>query len=77
MTVRDLIEILETYDDELEVRIGMIQEYGSNFAMDICYDIEEHTINSWYGGDYRALVLTEGTQVGIVNYEDDEDEEDY
>ena len=76
MTVRDLIEMLEEFDEDMEVRIGMIQRYGSNFAMNICEDIEEHTIRSFYGKDFKAVVLTEGNQIGTVDY-DDEDEEDY
>ena len=77
MTVRDLIDALEEFDEDMEVRIGMIQNYGSNFAMDIMCEVEEHNIRSFYGDDYRAVVLTEGGQVGTVNYEDDEEDEDY
>jgi len=74
MTVRDLIEQLEEFDDDMEVKIGMIQSYGSNFAMNICDDIvEERTIHDWDYGDYKAIVITEGGQIGTVNYEDDEE----
>jgi hypothetical protein len=76
MTVRDLIEILETYDEDMEVIIGMIQTYGSNFAMRIVNDIAEHRINTFYGKDFNAIVLTEGNQIGIVDYDDEEDWED-
>lgn len=76
MTVRDLIDALEEFDEDMEVRIGMIQNYGCNFAMDIMCDVEEHNIRSFYGDDYKAVVITEGGQVGTVNYYDDE-EEDY
>lgn len=74
MTVRDLIDTLEQFDDDMEVKIGMIQNYGSNFAMDICDEIEEHNINSFYGDDIKAIVLTEGRQIGVVEYDDDEDD---
>ena len=74
MTVRDLIDALEEFDEDIEVRIGMIQRYGSNFAMDIMCEIEEHDIRSFYGDDYRAVVITEGGQVGTVNYDDEEDD---
>ena len=74
MKVRDLIEALKQFDEDLEVRMGMIQRYGSDFAMNICEDIEEHTIKSFYGDDFRAVVLTEGNQVGTVDYNDEEDE---
>ena len=76
MKVRDLIEALEQFDEDMEVRIGMIQNYGSNFAMNIVDDVEEHTIRAFYGKDYKAVVITEGNQVGTVNYNDD-DEEDW
>ena len=76
MTVRDLIDLLEQFDEDMSVRIGMIQNYGSNFAMNICEDVEVHTVKSYYGKDYKAVVITEGNQVGVVDY-DDEDEEDY
>ena len=80
MTVRDLIEMLEEFDEDMEVRIGMIQNYGSNFAMNIVDDVAEHKIRSFYGDDFRAVVLTEGNQIGTVDYNDDdkdyEDEEE-
>lgn len=77
MTVRDLIEMLEEFDEDMEVCIGMMQKYGSDFAMDICDDIEVHKINSFYGDNYKAVVLTEGSQMGTVQYDDgEEDEED-
>lgn len=74
MTVRDLIEQLEEFDEDMEVKIGMIQNYGSNFAMEICDDVvEERTVHDWDYGDYKAVVITEGRQIGTVNYEDEED----
>jgi hypothetical protein len=74
MTVRDLIDILENFDDDMPVKIGMIQNYGSNFAMEISENnIEEHEINSWDNGNYKAVVLTEGRQLGTVDYEGEED----
>lgn len=75
MKVRDLIEELEQFDEDMEVRIGMIQNYGSNFAMNIIDDIVEHRIRSFYGEDFKAVVLTEGNQIGTVDYDDGE--EDY
>lgn len=74
MTVRDLINALEQFDEDMEVCIGMIQKYGSDFAMDIVDSVEEHTIRAYYGDDYKAVVLTEGDQIGTVNYSDDEEE---
>lgn len=77
MTVRELIEELECFDEDMEVRIGMIQNYGTNFAMNICNNVEEYKIRSFYGDDYKAVVITEGDQVGAVDYDDEEDEDDY
>ena len=71
MTVGELISILEDFDEDMEVRIGMIQNYGSNFAMNIC-DVEEHEVKAWYGENYNAVVITEGSQLGTVNYDDEE-----
>lgn len=71
MTVRDLIDMLEEFDEDMEVRIGMIQNYGSNFAMNIIDDIAEHNIRSFYGKDFTAVVITEGNQIGVVEYDDE------
>ena len=76
MKVRDLIEELEQFDEDMEVRIGMIQNYGSNFAMNIIDDIAEHKIRSFYGDDFKAVVLTEGNQIGTVDYDDEEEEDE-
>ena len=75
MTVKELIELLENFDGDMEVRIGMRQHYGTDFAMNICNDIEEYTINSFYGKDYKAVVITEGGQCGSVNYNEEYDDE--
>ena len=77
MTVRDLIDMLEAYDDDMKVKIGMRQTYGSDFAMDIEYDVEERKIEAFYGNDYRAVVITEGRQCGTVVYNEEDEEEDY
>lgn len=76
MTVRDLIEELEQFDEDMEVRIGMIQNYGSNFAMNIIDNIAEHNIRSFYGNDFKAVVITEGNQVGTVDYDGEEEEDE-
>jgi hypothetical protein len=76
MKVRDLIEELEQFDDDMEVRIGMIQNYGSNFAMNVVDEIAEHTIKSFYGDDFKAVVITEGNQIGTVVYDDEDEWED-
>lgn len=71
MKVRDLIEMLEEFDEDMEVRIGMIQNYGSNFAMNIVDEVAEHNIRSFYGEDFMAVVITEGNQIGVVEYDDE------
>lgn len=76
MRVKDLIEILETYDPNTKVIIGMRQTYGTDFAMDIEYDIAERKIRAFYGNDYKAVVITEGSQCGAVAYNDDDDDDD-
>lgn len=74
MKIRDLIEELEQFDEDMEVCIGMIQNYGSNFAMNVMDNIAEHNIDTFYGEDFKAVVITEGNQIGVVDY-DDEDED--
>lgn len=70
MTVKELIDRLECFDENAEVVIGMKQPYGSDFAQKICRGIEEHPIRSFWGADYNAVVITEGEQIGIVEYDD-------
>lgn len=79
MTVGELKELLKNFDEDMPVRIGMIQRYGTDFANEID-DVEEHRIRAFYGSDYKAVVLKEGSQVGAVDWNDDEDldfEDDY
>lgn len=77
MKVRDLIEELQNFDDDMEVKIGMRQRYGTDFANDIEYDIEVRKIRSFWGKDYKALVITQGGQCGAVVYRDDDDDDDW
>ena len=73
MTVRELIDMLENFDDDMEVRIGMQQTYGTDFAMGI-RDVEEHNVMAFYGEDYKAVVITEGGQCGAVDYDEEHDD---
>jgi hypothetical protein len=41
--------------------------------MNIINDIAEHNIRPFYYDDYKAVVLTEGNQIGTVDYNDEED----
>ena len=67
MTVGELKSILKDYDEDLPVCIGMIQTYGSNFATELD-DVDEFTVNDWEYGEEKKVVLTQGSQIGIVNY---------
>ena len=73
MKIRELINMLENFDDDMEVRIGMQQNYGTDFAMNI-RDVEEHGITPFYGKDYKAVVITEGNQCGAVDYYGEHDD---
>lgn len=66
MTVGKLKEILEDYDENQEVCIGMYQNYGSNFTFDIrCVEVND--VKEFYGDTRKNVVmLIEGSQAGII-----------
>ena len=67
MTVGKLKEILEDYDENQEVCIGMYQNYGSNFTYDIS-DIEVNDVRKFYRGTKENVVmLIEGEQSGTIS----------
>lgn len=72
MTVRELIDQLEAFDDDMEVVIGMQQTYGTNFAMEIENNLDEYNVTAFGGEDCRTVVITEGSQIGAVDYSEDE-----
>ena len=72
MTVRELKDQLETFDDDMEVVIGMQQTYGTNFAMEIENNLDEYNVTTFVGENCRAVVITEGSQIGSVDYSEDE-----
>lgn len=76
MTIRELIDQLQQFDPESIIRIGMKQTYGSDFAMSINHDISEHMIDTFYGVPYKAVIITEGNQIGVVDYNDELEEEE-
>lgn len=72
MTVGQLRKQLESFDDDMEVIIGMRQDYGSDFAMTIIGCVDEYNLTVFGDEDCRAVVITEGEQIGIVDYSEDE-----
>lgn len=74
MTVRELIEELENYDDDQEVMIGQYQTYGSDWAYAIS-EVEAHDVRALYGEDMEDVVLLlEGRQDGTIKSDDDEED---
>ena len=72
MKVKDLKAYLDMFDDDQDVVIGIRQTYGSNFAIRID-DINENTVDYWWNdGKDKAVVITEGDQIGCVEYEEEE-----
>ena len=71
MTVKELINWLEDFNEDAEVVIGMHQKYGTDFAMAID-EVSTEKINMFYGDDEdddsRYVVITEGNQIGSVSY---------
>ena len=67
ITVGKLKAALEDYDEDLPVCVGMIQINGSNFATELD-DVDELTVDDWEYGEEKKVVLTQGSQIGIVGY---------
>lgn len=67
MTVGELKQILEDYNEDMPVCIGMIQTYGSNFAIGIG-TVDCQTVDDWEYGEEDKIVLTQGSQIGTVLY---------
>lgn len=69
MTVKELIEMLQEYDEDMRVVIGMQQRYGSDWMMDIA-EVDELEVNPFYGDNENRVVITEGGQIGTISYEE-------
>ena len=68
MKVWELKDMLDDFDEDDEIVIGMYQRYGSNFAMEID-EVNDYGINYFYGEDKEhVVVLTQGNQIGTVDY---------
>lgn len=62
MTVRDLIDELENYDEDLEVVFR-----GSNtMYVDSIETTDINEVRAFYGNDWKAVVLYADQQVGAV-----------
>jgi len=73
MKVKELIEQLKLFDEEQEVCIAEIQNYGSNFTYKIS-SVEEQNKNSWYNGkSYKAVMIIGEIQDGTMSREEDEE----
>lgn len=70
MTIKELKNMLEEYDDSMSV---VFQPYNSMYGEDICEVRENKGIAAFYGNDYRALILTSNGQCGSVCNENDLD----
>ena len=77
MTVKRLIRILEGYDEDTKVFIGIRQSFGSDFVYSI-NDFEDGLrVNMFYGHDVKnALCILEGDQIGVMCDDEDFDDED-
>ena len=75
MTVGELRNWLRDFDPDMEVRIGMYQDRGSNFAYEID-DIEVKGVSHFYDEDTNCVCLIEGGQCGIIGETFDEEEEE-
>ena len=72
MTVRELKESLDNFDEDAPVMIGQIQKYGSNWAYeidDIEIDVSVSAV-SWLASDKENVVLLiMGMQGGVPEFE--------
>jgi len=62
MTVRNLIDVLENYDEDARV---VIKSCNSMYVDDI-ESAYEYEIRSFYGNDFNAVVICGDSQCGAV-----------
>ena len=67
MTVAELIEELENYDEDMEVVLGMQQNYGTDWAYSIS-EVGEYEVSNFYDSKETNVVLSLGEQFGSVKY---------
>ena len=63
MTVRELIDYLEGYDEEMEV---VMKGANSGGYVDSISDFDERELRSFYGNNRDVLVILARSQVGMV-----------
>mgnify|MGYP000077290933 CR=1 FL=1 len=66
---RRIKKILSEYDDDLPICIGIYQVRGANFATDI-KNVEALIVEDFEYGEEKQIVLTQGNQTGIIDYEE-------
>ena len=54
MTVRDLKDQLDAFDNNMEVVIGIRQRYGINLAMEMDNNLDEYNVTAIGGEDGRG-----------------------
>lgn len=64
MKVKDLIEILEDFDEDSRVVLAEIGRH-SHYANNVC-DVQDMRLNSFYGEDETVTCIIMGNQVGSV-----------
>lgn len=63
MTTRELINILERYDDNTEV---VTNGQNSGGYVNTTYNVRVGTVRSMFGKDFQAVII-DGDQVGMVD----------
>jgi hypothetical protein len=75
MTVGELKQRIEEYNDDTEVMIGVYQNYGSDFAYSVDEIEDEKMLRAFYGDDEKDVIfLLEGYQCGTMADADDWEE---
>ena len=68
MTVKELKDQLNAFDDNMEVVIGLRQVLGTNFANEIRGCLVGCNVTTPNGRVYRTVAITEGITIGDVDY---------
>lgn len=79
-TVKEMINWLKDFDEDMEVLLGEEQRYGCDFAYNI-RDINERPFTEWdnFGTpvrrdeDKKAVVITLDRQIGTIDYDNEDD----